>query len=105
MTEATENKKQPFVIFPILIWLATWILGLMYLVPYFSTYNSEEAWVFGIVFSLFERLGVAICTLHIVKKWRLDTNLWPILALIFGLNQLLFLNIAIWIKASQPSKT
>ena len=101
---AEDSQKQSFVFAPILIWLGIIIFGIVFLVPFLEDESSEGYFVIALVFSLFERFGTAIGTLSLVRKSRLNQNVWAILALIFGANQLVLLNIAIWIRSAQLSK-
>jgi hypothetical protein len=95
-----QEKQRSFVFAPILIWFGILLMVAYFIAPLVGDTDSESYFVVILVFSLFERFGTAIGTLGLVREWNLNQNLWPILALIFGLNQLLFLNIAIWIKSA-----
>lgn len=101
MKDTIKNKKPSFVIFPLLIWLGVMCLGIIYLVPFLANNESEEISILFIIVSIVERIAVAIGTLGLTRQYKMNQNIWALLAFFFGLNQLLFLNIAIWIHSSK----
>ena len=66
--------------------------------PLIDRNEYQGATVFLLVLFVAERLTIAISTSSLIKKSNLNLKTWTIMALILGFNQLLLLNIAIWMK-------
>jgi hypothetical protein len=82
---------------PIVIWTLFWVINFKYLLPLLKNNWDSNSWIYILILLIFSRLAISIWTTLLCKQNKLRTNLWTVLALIFGINQLLLINIRIWI--------
>ncbi len=94
----TTKTNKDFVFMPIIIWALYWFGTLVYLIPFLRENWTPDIWLYGIIIFIVERLAISIWTVELTRTYRLNSNLWVLLAFIFGANELLFINIRIWFK-------
>ena len=81
---------------PVVIWVLFWILSFKYLLPTLEKNWDSNSWIYALILFIFIRLAVSIWTVLLCQQNNLRSNLWTVLAFIFGINQLLLINIRIW---------
>ena len=100
-----SGAKKDTVFMPIVIWALMIFFTFKYLLPYFQSLDSSDLWIYGLMIFFTLRIAVCIWNVRLAGQHGLSPNLWAVLGLIFGVNSLLFINIAIWINNSSVEKS
>lgn len=94
----TSTKTINFVFAPISVAILIYISDFLWLSPFLAANRFQDMWIFTVVSNLALRIAIGIWTVSLTKEHKLHQTLWVILGLIFGLIQLVVINLVIWFK-------